>query len=293
MNNMSRELAELGLERRVRSIFRPDTGRAVIVPFDDIVLSDTLAVATGDEGVIDQTAMAPPDAVVAFAGTLERHANSLTHLACILNVTVSWEGYEHTRKKQIHSVQDAVKLNASAVAVHVNARSRHLGEMQTILKDVARDCRELGMPLIGFMYPRGEKSDGSDDNFVALRRDNPAAYADMVAEAVAMGVEAGASAIKTQWTGCGWSFARVLAAARGVPLVMAGGPLRSARDSLQMAYDACEAGASGTSFGRNVFNSGQPIEMVRALRHIVHDGMSVSRAMRYAGVRKTADLPSS
>jgi DhnA family fructose-bisphosphate aldolase class Ia len=143
------------------------------------------------------------------------------------------------------------------------------------------------MPLIGFIYPRGEKPNGQDENFLELRQDNPSAYADIVCKGIGRAIkEAGPclSAIKTHYTGTPESFAKVVDAAQGLPIVLAGGPVSTTREALQWAYDGCQAGASGTSYGRNVFNSAQPLQMVHALKGIVHADLTVDEAIDMAQI---------
>jgi len=66
-----------------------------------------------------------------------------------------------------------------------------------------------------------------------------------------------------------------------VPVVIAGGPkMATPRDVLKMAEEAIKAGAIGVSIGRNVFQHRNPTAMTRALTRIVHEGVSVGRAMR-------------
>jgi DhnA family fructose-bisphosphate aldolase class Ia len=52
------------------------------------------------------------------------------------------------------------------------------------------------------------------------------------------------------------------------------------RDVLEMALEATKAGGAGVSIGRNVFQHRNPVGMVRALAKIVHEEVSVERAMR-------------
>jgi len=66
-----------------------------------------------------------------------------------------------------------------------------------------------------------------------------------------------------------------------VPVVIAGGPkMATPRDVLKMAEDAIKAGAIGVSIGRNIFQHRNPTAMTQALSRIVHEGVSVGRAMR-------------
>lgn len=45
-----------------------------------------------------------------------------------------------------------------------------------------------------------------------------------------------------------------------------------------MAFDACEQGASGVDMGRNIFQADAPVPMMKAVRGVVHEGMSASDA---------------
>jgi class I fructose-bisphosphate aldolase len=47
-----------------------------------------------------------------------------------------------------------------------------------------------------------------------------------------------------------------------------------------MVKGAMDAGAAGTSIGRNVFQHNDPAKLVRAMAAIVHQGESVENAMK-------------
>jgi putative autoinducer-2 (AI-2) aldolase len=55
-----------------------------------------------------------------------------------------------------------------------------------------------------------------------------------------------------------------------VPVVIAGGKKQPENEALQMAYDAIQAGAIGVDMGRNIFQSTNPVGMVKAVNAIVH-----------------------
>jgi putative autoinducer-2 (AI-2) aldolase len=54
---------------------------------------------------------------------------------------------------------------------------------------------------------------------------------------------------------------------------MAGGKKLPERDALTMAYHAIENGAAGVDMGRNIFQSGTPQAMIRAIGAVVHESM--------------------
>ena len=65
-----------------------------------------------------------------------------------------------------------------------------------------------------------------------------------------------------------------------VPVLIAGGPrMETARETLQVAQDATQAGAAGVVFGRNIWQSGDTQGVIRALRGIIHDGRPVAGAL--------------
>jgi len=55
-----------------------------------------------------------------------------------------------------------------------------------------------------------------------------------------------------------------------VPIVIAGGKKVPEKDALQMAYDAIQAGAIGVDMGRNIFQSSDPVSMIKSVNAIVH-----------------------
>ena len=63
-----------------------------------------------------------------------------------------------------------------------------------------------------------------------------------------------------------------LAAACGLPVVIAGGDPTGDTDALLGRVEtAIAAGAAGVAFGRNVWGCPDPAGMVRSLRSVVHD----------------------
>jgi len=59
-----------------------------------------------------------------------------------------------------------------------------------------------------------------------------------------------------------------------VPLIIAGGKKTGELQAVELAGNAMRAGAAGVDMGRNIFQSDCPVGMIRAVRAIVHDGMS-------------------
>ena len=91
-------------------------------------------------------------------------------------------------KVQVCSVQEAIRLGADAVSVHVNIGAQDEDKMLQNLGSVADECDVYGMPLLAMMYPRGPKIQNEH-------------AADVVAHAARIGAELGADIIKANFTG--------------------------------------------------------------------------------------------
>jgi len=56
-----------------------------------------------------------------------------------------------------------------------------------------------------------------------------------------------------------------------VPIVIAGGPkLDTPQDAIDRARAAIERGACGVDMGRNVWQSDDPVGMIKGIRGVVH-----------------------
>jgi len=61
-------------------------------------------------------------------------------------------------------------------------------------------------------------------------------------------------------------------------VVMAGGKKLPELDALTMAYRAVEEGAAGVDMGRNIFQSDDPVAMIRAVGAVVHESVKPQAA---------------
>jgi fructose-bisphosphate aldolase / 2-amino-3,7-dideoxy-D-threo-hept-6-ulosonate synthase len=171
------------------------------------------------------------------------------------------------RKILIGSVEEAIRLGADAVSLHINIGSKEEPEMLQKLGMISDKCDEWSVPLVAMMYPRGENIKNPHDP-------------EIVAHAARVGAEAGADVVKAVYTGDAASFRRVV---RGcpVPIVIAGGPKANTdREILEMCEGAMMAGAKGVTFGRNIFQHKNPPTIVRALYKIIIEKRNVREAMK-------------
>lgn len=262
---------ETGKKRRLKRIFRDD-GRTVIVPMDHGVTSGLVKGLVNMEEIVNQLLKGEVDAVVLHRG-IAKHvdvgkAGLIVHLSGSTKLSP-----DPNNKVQICSVEEALRIGADAVSVHVNVGAPQEDKMLVELGKVADDCDKYGVPLLAMMYPRGPKIQ------------NEHAF-DVVAHAARLGAELGADIIKTNYTGDIETFKEVVQGCP-VPVVIAGGPkAETPEEVLQIVYDSIKAGGSGLSIGRNVFQHKNPALMVKALSAIVHNDASVKESLKILGETK-------
>jgi fructose-bisphosphate aldolase/2-amino-3,7-dideoxy-D-threo-hept-6-ulosonate synthase len=221
---------------------------------------------------IDKLLAGEVDAVVVHRG-IAKHVDTgkaglIVHLSGITKL-----GPDPNNKVQVCSVEEAIRIGADAVSVHVNVGAQQESNMLENLGKVADDCDKFSIPLLAMMYPRGPK----------IKNEHAA---DVVALAARLGAELGADIVKTNYTGDIGTFKEAIQGCH-VPVIIAGGPKAgTTREVLQTAYGSIKAGGAGLSFGRNVFQNKNPTLMVKALSAIVHHGASVENALKILGETK-------
>jgi predicted phospho-2-dehydro-3-deoxyheptonate aldolase len=169
-------------------------------------------------------------------------------------------------KVPVCDVEEAIKLGADAVSVHINLGAETDWEMLAHLGSVSKECQEWGMPLIAMMYTRGQK----------IKNEFEVKF---VKHAARVGAELGADIVKVNYTGDAESFSEVVEGCP-VPVVIAGGEkTESDEDIFTIVLGALSAGAAGVSIGRNAFQHEDPTRMVLAIAAMVHKQADIKGAM--------------
>jgi len=259
----------LGKQIRMERIINRNTGKTVIVPMDHGVTVGPISGIENMQIIIDKLVKGNADAVLVHKGIAKRvdtgKAGLIVMLSGVSNLNPNPNG-----KVQVCSVQEAIRIGADGVSVHINVGAQDEDKMLQTLGKVAEECDQFGIPLLAMMYPRGPKITSEH-------------APDLVAHAARIGAELGADIIKTNYTGSIDTFKTVIESCP-IPVVIAGGPkCKSLIEVLQTTFDALQAGASGISIGRNVFQCDDPTKITKALSSIVHQGATVEKAQKILG----------
>ncbi|TGC09823.1 2-amino-3,7-dideoxy-D-threo-hept-6-ulosonate synthase [Methanolobus halotolerans] len=261
-------MSEIGKSVRMERIFDRNTGNAIIIPMDHGVGAGPIKGLIDMPSTVNKIAEGGANAVLGHMGLPKYgHRGYGRDVGLIIHLSASTSlGPDPNHKVLVTTVEEAIKVGADAVSVHINVGAHDEAKMLQDLGHIARKCDEWGMPLLAMMYPRGSKVTSEHD-------------VEYVKHAARIGAELGADIVKTNYTGDMDSFREVVQGCP-VPVVIAGGPrMETENELLEMIYDSLQVGGKGVAIGRNVFQSDDPIKLVSRISMIVHKGFTPDEAM--------------
>ena len=262
----------LGKKIRLERIINRATNRTIIVPMDHGVTVGALDGLVDMRETVNDMVNGGADAVLMHKGLVRcSHRGSGQDVGLIVHLSASTSLTPNGNTKTlVATVEEGIRLGADCVSIHVNLGDPEEIRMLSDFGKVAESCDSWGMPLLAMIYARGPKITNPFD-------------ADTVAHCARVGAELGADIVKVPYTGSIESFEKVTQACC-VPVVIAGGErVDSTRKLLEIVHDSLQAGGSGLSVGRNVFQHPRRVQLVRALRAIVHEHKSVDEALAIVG----------
>lgn len=248
-----------GMQNRLSRIIKPETGRCVMLAIDHGYFQGP---TTGlqQPGKTIAPLVEHADALMLTRGALRNVVNPNLNVPIVLRVSggTSVLKDDLSNEDLTVSIEDAIRLNASALAISIFVGSEH--EKQT-LTNLARLCDEgqkYGIPVLAVTAVGKEMA--RDARYLGL--------------ACRIAAELGAQIVKTYYCE---GFEKVVEGCFA-PIVIAGGKKIEERDALKLAHNAIRSGAVGVDMGRNIFQSKWPVEMIQAVRGIVQGGQSDAEA---------------
>ncbi len=248
-----------GMQNRLSRIFRPDSGRTVMLAIDHgYFQGPTPGLERVDVNIVPLAPYA--DALMLTRGVLRSVVPSGYGKAVVLRASGGPSVLSELSNENIAlDMEDALRLNAAAVAVQVFVGGE--GETQSIhnLTRLVDAGNRHGVPVLG-VTAVGKDMKRSPRYFRLACR---------------MAAELGAHFVKTYYVEDGFD---TIVSSCPVPIVMAGGKKLPELEALTMAYKAVCEGASGVDMGRNIFQSDAPLAMIQAVGKVVHESMKPEEA---------------
>ncbi len=259
-----------GLENRLSRIIKPNTGRTVMLAVDHgYFLGPTTGLEVPKRTI--ESLIPYADTLMLTRGVLRTSVDPTTDIPIVLRVSGgnSILSEDLSNEEITASIEDAIRLNVSGLALSIYVGSPH--EHQTLLNlaKLIDEGEKYGIPILAVTAVGREMK--RDERYLGL--------------ACRLAAELGAHFIKTYYCE---GFGKVVESTP-VPIVIAGGKKIPEREALELTYKAVQAGAVGVDMGRNIFQSESPVAMIQAVRKIVHENATVDEAYELFQEIKTAN----
>lgn len=251
------EGCDWGIKDRMSRIFRPSTGRTVMLAFDHgYIMGPTSGLERLDLGIVPLIKYA--DSLMCTRGSLRSCVPADSNKAICLRFSAGSSILTELNNECIIDPADAIRLNASAMAVMISMGGTYEAKTIENLVRTADLSYKYGIPTMGVTAVGKEMA--RDSKYFGL--------------AARVAAENGANIVKTYYCD---GFAKVVNACP-VPIVIAGGKKLEELEALELCYNAINDGAAGVDMGRNVFQSTKPAAMIQAVSAVVHDSLTPKQA---------------
>ena len=248
-----------GLQRRTARISAAD-GRTVVLAFDHGLGGARHAGMQYPGPTLNECIIAGADAVLTTPGLARQYGDALTRVGVVLTLDLA-SGYDET------AVREAVLLGAEMGKFIFTPWNPLVPDSLARTRHIISVAHDAGLPMMVEPIPVSfeERSAHTPEN---------------IGKGAKMACELDSDIVKMQYSGDPESFQEIMSTLYR-PVVILGGPGRGdARGVLQDIRHAMDAGAIGTTIGRNIWEHERPARMVAALAAIVHEDASVDVAMR-------------
>ncbi|TRZ94463.1 3-hydroxy-5-phosphonooxypentane-2,4-dione thiolase [bacterium] len=251
-----------GMKNRLSRIINKKTGRCVMLAVDHgYFQGPTTGLKNLGETVNPLLAYA--DALMITRGALRNWIPAEMDKPVVLRVSGGQSILKELSNEIITtSIEDAIRINASAITCSVYIGGEYEKQSIENLSRIVNEGQNYGIPVLAVTAVGKEMV--RDAKYLGL--------------ACRICVEIGAHMVKTYY--CELDFDKIVEACGNVPVIIAGGKKIEERAALKMAKDAIDAGAVGVDMGRNIFQSDNPIGMIKAVRSIVHEGASIEEVFK-------------
>ena len=248
-----------GMQSRLARVFQPATNRTVMLAIDHgYFQGPTTGLERVDLSILPLLGFA--DALMTTRGMVRSTVPPTAGVPIVLRASGGPSVLREMSNERVAvAMDDALRLNAAAVAVQVFIGGEFETQSVRNMTMLVDQGQRAGMPVLAVTAVGRELT--RDARYLRL--------------AVRICAELGAHMVKTYY--CEPDFDTVTAGCP-VPVVMAGGKKLPELDALTMAYNAIEGGAAGVDMGRNIFQSNQPVAMMRAVRAVVHEAAKPQHA---------------
>ena len=249
-----------GMENRMSRLIQPD-GHCFFLPIDHGYFQGPTS-CLEKPGETIAPLLPYCDALFVTRGVLRAAVPAAGSKPVILRVSggSSVVGRDLADEGLTTSIEEILRLNATAVGMSVFVGSDYEKESLLNLSELVNQCEDFGIPVMA-VTAVGKELEKRDARYLSL--------------CCRIAAELGARVVKTYWCR---DFDKVVCGCP-VPVVMAGRPkCETELEVMEFVYDGMQNGAIGLNLGRNVWQNPHPVAMMRALRAIIHENRTAKEA---------------
>ena len=202
------------------------------------------------------------DALFVTRGVMRSCIDPTNSLPIVLRVSggTSMVGADLANEGLTNSIEDIIRINASAVGISVFIGSDYERQSLLNLTKLVNMCEDYGIPVMA-VTAVGRELEKRDARYLGL--------------CCRIAAELGARVVKTYWCE---DFDKVTYGCPA-PVIMAGGPqCETVLEVIEFVHDGMQKGAIGINLGRNVWKNPHPVAVAKALRAIIHENADVKEA---------------
>jgi len=263
----------LGKEVRLNRLFSSKSGNILVIALDHAIGWGVIDGIADIRSTMEKIIESQPDALTMLKGTAQRvfapYAGSIPFIMKSTTFSPAHPIYDAS----VGTVEEALRLGADAIATGCTLLGEKQAELLHNLACVSEKAFSYGLPTVTHIYPKGAEKGKEYEKENVMYAARAAAELDI-------------DIVKTFYTGDPESYKEVIDACPSRVVVSGGPKLPSLKDVFQMTYDAMSVGAKGVTYGRNVWQAKDPVAVVNALKHIIHNKGNVSEAMEIAKERE-------
>lgn len=247
-----------GMKNRLARIIKPEDGRAVMLAVDHgYFLGPTSGLEEPRKTI--EPLLPHADSIMLTRGVLRTSVDALWDRPVVLRVSGGTSILKELSNEGVTvSIEDAIRVNASALALSIFVGSEFEKETLVNLARLVDEGERYGIPVLAVTAVGKEMV--RDARYLGL--------------SCRIAAEIGAHLVKTYYCE---DFEKVVESCP-IPVIVAGGKKTPEIEALELAFNSVRGGAVGVDMGRNIFQSDSPVGMIRAVRAIVHEKASVKEA---------------